>query len=97
MACIIKLIYAYIGVHSDGATAMDWDEERRRLSANWLNTIASGVVTAGTCGSFLAFSLGSNSTATAVKVVGIWIGALVAGLILHMAARAVLPPNERGR
>jgi high-affinity Fe2+/Pb2+ permease len=74
---------------------MDWDEERRRLSANWLNTIASGVVTAGTCGSFLAFSFGASSSATAFRVIGVWIGALAAGLILHLAARAVLPPKER--
>lgn len=74
---------------------MNWDEERRRLSANWLNTIASGVVTAGTCGSFLAFFFGTNSGATAVRVIGVWIGALVAGLIIHLAARAVLPPKER--
>jgi succinate dehydrogenase hydrophobic anchor subunit len=70
-------------------------EERRRLSANWLNTIASGVITAGTCGSFLAFSLGANSAATAVRVIAIWAGAVMTGTFLHLAARALLPPEER--
>ena len=65
-------------------------KELRRLSATWLNTIASGVVTAGSCGSLIAYSFGPRPGITGVQVLAVLIVTLTAGAALHVLARALL-------
>ena len=72
------------------------NQERRRLSAAWLNAIASGVVSAGTCGSLLAWSFGARPGVSGLQVVAISATAILAGGLLHLAARAILG-SEDGR
>ena len=65
-------------------------KELRRLSATWLNTIASGVVTAGSCGSLIAYSFGPRPGITGVQVLAVLIVTLTTGATLHVLARALL-------
>lgn len=74
---------------------VDVNQERRRLSATWLNTIASGVVSAGTCGSLLAYSFGTRPGVTGLQVLAIAAASILTGLVLHLAARAILGQEER--
>ena len=71
----------------------DGDKELRRLSATWLNTIAAGIVTAGSCGSLIAYSLGPRPGITGFQVLTVSIATLVTGAALHCLARALL--NKR--
>ncbi|GJD57500.1 hypothetical protein MTDSW087_01332 [Methylobacterium dankookense] len=73
------------------------NQERRRLSATWLNTIASGVVSAGTCGSLLAYSFGTRPGVTGLQVLAIVAASILTGLLLHLAARGILGQEERDR
>ncbi|MCJ2057736.1 hypothetical protein MKL09_14370 [Methylobacterium sp. J-048] len=63
--------------------------ERARLSAAWLNTIASGVVSAGSCGSLLACHFAPDPKISALQVITITITALGLGATLHLVARAL--------
>lgn len=71
----------------------DINDERRRLSATWLNTIASGVVSAGSCGSLLAYSFGPRPGISGFQVLAVSIFAMGLGALLHLLARALL--NDR--
>lgn len=73
------------------------NQEQRRLSATWLNTIASGVVSAGTCGSLLAYSFGTRPGVTGLQVLAIVGASILAGLLLHLAARSILGRENRER
>jgi len=68
----------------------DGGNELRRLSATWLNTIASGVVTAGSCGSLIAYSFGPRPGITALQVLAVLAVTLTTGAVLHLLARALL-------
>ncbi|CAM2998131.1 MULTISPECIES: hypothetical protein [Methylobacterium] len=68
----------------------DINDERRRLSATWLNTIASGVVSAGSCGSLLAYSFGPRPGISGLQVLVVSTCALGLGATLHLLARALL-------
>ena len=64
-------------------------QERRRLSAAWLNIVAAGVVSAGmmTPLTAVAFSGWGERTSSAVAVGG---AAFLLGCGLHLLARAVI-------
>ena len=68
----------------------DGSKELRRLSATWLNTIASGVVSAGSCGSLIAYSFGPRPGITGFQVLVVLTVALTTGAALHLLARALL-------
>ncbi|GJE38516.1 hypothetical protein [Methylobacterium persicinum] len=68
----------------------DEGHELRRLSATWLNTIASGVVSAGSCGSLIAYSFGPRPGITGWQVLTVLVVTLAAGAGLHCLARALL-------
>lgn len=70
------------------------NEKQRLLSATWLNTIASGVVSAGTCGSFLAYNFGTRPGISGLQVLAISAGSLLMGAVLHLLARAILSTND---
>ncbi|WP_336491401.1 hypothetical protein [Methylobacterium nigriterrae] len=71
------------------------NQEGRRLSATWLNTIASGVVSAGTCGSLLAYSLGTLPGISGLQVLAISAVSVLTGAVLHLLARALLSATDR--
>ncbi|WP_407529036.1 hypothetical protein [Methylobacterium oryzisoli] len=73
------------------------NQERRRLSAIWLNTIASGVVSAGTCGSLLAYSFGSHPGVTGLQALAISLASIVTGGLIHVVARALLDAGDHDR
>ena len=74
---------------------VDVNEKRRLLSATWLNTIASGVVSAGTCGSFLAYSFGTRPGVSGIQVLAISSVSVLTGAALHLLARALVSTGDR--
>jgi hypothetical protein len=63
----------------------------------WLNTIASGVVSAGTCGSLLADSFGSHPGVTGLQVLTISMASIITGGLIHIVARTLLDAGDRER
>jgi hypothetical protein len=67
--------------------------ERLKLTANWLNTLAAGAVIAGAVTPMVAIAYGlrpNNDTMTstiAIVSTAIW---LFTGVALHLCARAIL-------
>ena len=71
------------------------NEKQKLLSATWLNTIASGVVSAGTCGSFLAYSFGTRPGINGLQVLAISAVSVLTGAAIHFLARAILSTTDR--
>ncbi|WP_336490273.1 hypothetical protein [Methylobacterium nigriterrae] len=76
---------------------VDVNEKQRLLSATWLNTIASGVVSAGTCGSCIAYSFGTRPGISGLQVLAISAVAVLTGAVLHLLARALLSTSKHDR
>jgi hypothetical protein len=64
-------------------------EERRRLSAAWLNILAAGVITAGSIAT-LPVLVGTPWTATTSCLLALCIACLLTGFGLHLVARFIL-------
>jgi hypothetical protein len=69
-------------------------EERRRLTAAWLNILAAGVISAGAVAPVVSTMMAhvSGQVCWAVGIAAFW---LVCGLGLHLAGRAVLGQPAR--
>ncbi len=65
---------------------MNLGEERRRLSAAWLNTVAAGLVSSGDVAPAVS-QIAHEQYQWQHLVLG---GVLVSGVILHLSARALL-------
>ena len=66
-------------------------EERRRLTAAWLNILAAGVISAGVVAPLVStlIAQASGQVCWAAVIAAFW---LVFGLGLHLAGRALLGP-----
>src|SRR4051794_40637823 len=74
-----------------GRTMVDkTTEERRRLSAAWLNVVAAGLVSAG-IGQSLAWVAADAWDDRVVRLLALGGGYVVAGISLHVLARALIP------
>lgn len=61
--------------------------ERTKLSATWLNSIAAAAVAVGGIGPTIAAAVGTISLGLAAVLVPAWI---IGGVGLHLIARAIL-------
>jgi hypothetical protein len=68
---------------------MDVREERRRLTAAWLNIVAAGVISAGAVAPMIAAAANGTSEQT-IRVLALALGSLICGLGLHAGARALI-------
>jgi hypothetical protein len=67
------------------------ETERTKLTANFLNAIASGTVVASLVGPFVTIGMGlSQPTSTLLNLVGLSLLGLTVAIVLHLAARRVL-------
>jgi hypothetical protein len=65
-------------------------EERRRLSAAWLNVVAAGLVSAGVVHGF-AWVAAEGWDDRIVRLVALGAGYVLAGIGFHVLARALIP------
>jgi hypothetical protein len=65
-------------------------EEARRLTANWLNIMAAGVISVGVFAPLATLLLDSSSGWSAHSVAGVSLGFLALGTGLHLSARALM-------
>ena len=65
-------------------------EERRRLSAAWLNIIAAGLVSAGVVQA-LVWLITEGWGERAMRLLVLGAGCLLAGFGVHLLARALIP------
>ena len=68
---------------------MDVREERRRLTAAWLNIVAAGVISAGAVAPMIAAAANGTSEQT-LRSLALGLASLVCGLGLHAGARALI-------
>jgi hypothetical protein len=71
---------------------MNLDDEKRRLSAAWLNIVAAGLVSTGVVAPLVAQAAADASGWRPLAMGG---AVLAGGFVLHLAARALLG-RERG-
>jgi hypothetical protein len=68
---------------------MDVREERRRLTASWLNIVAAGVISAGAVAPMIAAAANGTSEQT-LRYLALGLASLICGLGLHAGARALI-------
>jgi hypothetical protein len=68
---------------------MDVREERRRLTAAWLNIVAAGVISAGAVAPMIAAAVDGTSEQN-LRSLALGLASLVCGLGLHAGARALI-------
>jgi hypothetical protein len=73
------------------------EEEQIKLTANWLNVVAAGIVVTGTVAPLIAYVLGTIPNGTVSPyIVGVGsIVSLVFGIALHVLARHSLKRLDR--
>ncbi len=71
---------------------MNLDDEKRRLSAAWLNIVAAGLVSTGVVAPLVAQAAADGSGWRPLALGGAVLGG---GLVLHLAARALLGRGSR--
>ena len=69
-------------------------EERRRLSAAWLNILAAGVVTAGSVAP-LTVLIGGAWTEATKRLAALCLACLLLGIGLHLVARFLIRSSPR--
>jgi hypothetical protein len=69
---------------------MNVAEERRKLTATWLNAIASGAIVTGFIAPTIAVALNVSNLALGFPVVLVSLAWLGVGCTLHLIARRVL-------
>ena len=73
---------------------MDVREERRRLTAAWLNIVAAGVISAGAVAPMIAAAANGTSEQT-LRSLALGLASLVCGLGLHAGARALISTRTK--
>ena len=68
--------------------------EQIKLTASFMNSVASGTVLAALVGPFVGVSLGTMPTQAVWNVFGLSLFGLVLAIILHLLARRVLANLE---
>lgn len=69
---------------------MNLPEERRKLTATWLNSVASGAIVTGFVAPTIAIALNMGASPPGLPVMALSLAWLVAGCVLHWLARRVL-------
>ena len=73
---------------------MNLDDEKRRLSAAWLNIVAAGLVSTGAVAPLVAQAA---ADAAGWRPLAMGVAVLTAGFVLHLVARALLGRERGGR
>jgi hypothetical protein len=68
---------------------MDVRDERRRLTAAWLNVVAAGVISAGAVGPVIA-ATATGAPGLASRAMALALGCVICGVGIHVAARALI-------
>jgi hypothetical protein len=64
--------------------------ERTKLTANFFNAVASGIILAALVAPFIGMGLGTIPNGGLANVIGLSILGLVLSIVLHLVARRVL-------
>lgn len=66
------------------------DIERTKLTANFFNAVASGIILAALVAPFIGVGLGTIPNGGLANIIGLSILGLVLSVVLHLLARRVL-------
>lgn len=71
------------------------DEEKRKLSAAWLNIVAAGVTSTGAVTQLAAVSAGDRVGSAALQAILTALASIGAGALLHLAARRLVGSSSK--
>lgn len=66
------------------------DIERTKLTANFLNAVASGIILAALVAPFIGMGLGTVPNGGLANMIGLSVLGLVLSVVIHLSARRVL-------